>query len=102
MSYRIAEPLPECGMCENPMLRETHTRNGGLCDGCTRGIDATVRMLPPGTVADLGRARRQRLLHASGRPPLVEGAETVFVERYIPPVPHEHGDLCDCAPMGER
>jgi len=101
VTIRIAEPLPECAMCENPMLRADHDLQGGLCSRCSRGIDATVRMLPPGKVADLGRARRQRLLLATDRPPMVDNP-TVFVERYTPPVPHEHGNLCDCAPQGER
>lgn len=101
MTIHMAAPLPECPMCESPMLRDTAERNGGLCDSCTRGLDATVRMLPPGKVADLGRARRQRLLHAA-RPPMVEGPQTVYVERFTPPVPHDHDDLCDCAPQGTR
>lgn len=34
---KIAEPLPECVICERPVRREAHQRNGGLCSRC-RGI----------------------------------------------------------------
>lgn len=79
MIVRVAEPLPECALCENPVLRETFEANGGLCNGCTRGISDTIRMLPPGRVVDLDHARRQRLLH--------EHPPTVFVEHYTPDLP---------------
>jgi hypothetical protein len=87
VTIRQAQPLPECALCENPMLRETHDANGGLCTACSRGVAETVRMLPVGRVVDLDAARRQRLLLAPDRPPMVDDSPTVFVEAYRPPVP---------------
>jgi hypothetical protein len=68
MTIRIADPLPECLLCEVPTARATHEANGGLCSSCSDGIDATVRMLPV------------RLA-----PPADD--RTAYVERYRPPVP---------------
>jgi hypothetical protein len=86
---RIARPLPECSLCEAPVKRDVHEANGGLCNGCTSGIADTVRMLPAGRgLVDIDKLRRQRLLER--RPDLVdEDCQTVFVERFIPPVPGE-------------
>jgi hypothetical protein len=66
---RIARPLPECRLCESPTRRSVWLENAGLCTECVDGIAATVRMvrLPPAP-DDFGDA-------------------TVFVERYVPPVP---------------
>jgi len=88
VSIRIAEPLPECLApgCGKPTKRAVYVETGGLCTDCALLLDQTVRMLPPGKLVDLGAVRRARLLSA-GRPPAADGAETVFVERYVPPVP---------------
>lgn len=79
MIVRIADPLPECSLCENPVLRLVHERNGGLCSRCAAGIAATVRMLP---IRDPEQLQRQRDLRAERNLD-----ETVFVERWLPPVP---------------
>lgn len=82
MSIRIAIPLPECALCERPTRRATLDANGGLCSACATGVADTVRMLPiRGAVSDLETARRLRDQRGD------EDAQTVFVERYIPPVP---------------
>jgi hypothetical protein len=88
MTARTAEPLPECMApgCGMPTKRAVFLETGGLCTLCASTLDDTVRMLPPGQVVDIGRVRRQRLLSQS-RPPVVDDAQTVFVERYTPPVP---------------
>jgi hypothetical protein len=82
----VAEPLPECELCERPTHRATWEENGHLCTPCVSGIADTVRMLPVGPrVVDLAdeRTRRRRLeQHDQG---LTD--ETAFVEGYRPPVP---------------
>ena len=69
MNMRIARPLPECELCEEPTKRRVWLANAGLCSSCVDGIDATVRMvrLPPA--------------------PDEFGDQTVIVEGYRPPVP---------------
>ncbi len=83
MTIRRAEPLPECELCEQPTLRAAWEENGHLCTRCVRGIADTVRMLPvpSADVAHLDDARRRRLDR------LAQNEQTVFVERYLPPVP---------------
>lgn len=44
---RIADPLPECALCESPTRRRTYEANGGLCSRCTAGIWTASRSLPP-------------------------------------------------------
>lgn len=34
----LAHPLPECGMCEQPVRRDTYKANGGLCTDCANAI----------------------------------------------------------------
>lgn len=34
MTYRVAEPLPECSKCERPVRRAVYTSTGGLCTAC--------------------------------------------------------------------
>jgi hypothetical protein len=41
---KIAEPLPECLVCQRPTRREAHTRNGGLCSRC-RGSFAGLHVV---------------------------------------------------------
>jgi hypothetical protein len=84
MSVRTADPLPECALCDTPVLRAAWEANGGLCTGCTRGIADTVRMLPASKVVDIERLREMR---QHGRRPSTFGDETVFVEAYVPPLP---------------
>jgi hypothetical protein len=79
VTARVADPLPECALCENPVLRQAHTANGGLCTPCATRIAATVRMLP---IRDPEHLERQRELRAAR-----QVDDTVFVERYLPPVP---------------
>ena len=69
MNMRVARPLPECRLCEQPTKRRVWLANVGLCTSCVDGIDATVRMvrLPPA--------------------PDEFGDQTVVVEGYRPPVP---------------
>lgn len=69
MMRKVADPLPECQLCERPTRRATHERNRGLCNDCTHGIAETVRMLPVRTA------------------PHELSDHTVNVERYRPPVP---------------
>jgi len=75
VSVRIAFPLPECGLCEDPTRRDVHTRTGGFCTACARklGIAPTE---------DDGGAPTERIvpLHAVTD-------ETLTVEGYRPPVP---------------
>lgn len=84
MTVRLAEPLPECSLCETPTARDAHERNGGLCTACVAGIADTVRMVPVGGVVDLERERARRRASAA-----LDQADdhTVYVERYVPPVP---------------
>lgn len=79
----IAEPLPECSLCEQPTRREAWEENGQLCTGCSSGIADTVRMLPVrgATVTDIADQRRRRVDRQE------QLDETVFVERFLPPVP---------------
>lgn len=85
MTVRIADPLPECELCETPTRRDAWEDNGHLCTPCTRGIADTVRMLPVTGVVDLSSERdRRRRLAASA---LDHTDATVYVERYTPPVP---------------
>lgn len=88
MTARIAEPLPECDLCEAPTKREVWEENGRLCTRCSKGIADTVRMLPAGGgVVDLERERaRRRASDALARSDALDD-HTVFVERYVPPVP---------------
>jgi hypothetical protein len=65
---KIAEPLPECRLCERPTRRTVHADNGGLCGECLTGIADTVKMLPI-------------------RPDVEPDDRTAYVERYRPPVP---------------
>ena len=65
--HRVADPLPECDLCEVPTARAVHDKNGGLYSPCATGIADTVRMLPVGL------------------PPAND--DTAYVERYRPPVP---------------
>lgn len=81
MSVRTADPLPECSLCENPVLRAAWQANGGLCTRCSTRLAATVRMLPVRDPEELERLRALR--DARGR----QLDETVFVERFLPPVP---------------
>lgn len=77
MSIRRAEPLPECRLCEMPTARAAWEDNGGLCTPCVDGIADTVRMVP-----------------VRSAPPADD--RTVYVERYLPPVPGQlalEGDL---------
>lgn len=82
---KIAEPLPECSLCEAPTARAAHDANGGLCTPCRTGIADTVRMLPVRGVVDLDseRTRRRRLEHLADD----QDDATAYVERYLPPVP---------------
>lgn len=104
MTIRTAEPLPECRMCGTPTKRKAYDRNGELCTPCAEGVAATVRMLPVRGVVDLDRERARRRASAALHP-ADEDDQTVFVERYVPPVP---GQLtlddpcsnCDDAPVG--
>lgn len=83
MAPKVAEPLPECELCERPTHREAWEANGHLCTDCCRGIADTVRMLPVGgaDVVALDELRARRLSRQTALD------ETVFVERYVPPVP---------------
>jgi hypothetical protein len=81
VSVRVANPLPECENCERPTLRATWDANDGLCTDCAEQL-TTVRMLPVGRAEpDAGRRRRLGLLRRDHEDP------TVYVERYLPPVP---------------
>jgi recombinational DNA repair protein (RecF pathway) len=94
VNIRIADPLPECSLCGTPTKRAKHERNGGLCSRCASGVADTVRMLPAGGVVDLDRERaRRRASEALD--------QTVFVERYRPPVPGQltTDDLVDLGPV---
>lgn len=42
----IAQPLPECAMCETPTVRDTWNRTGGLCTACHDTITETASRLP--------------------------------------------------------
>lgn len=87
MTARVAEPLPECALCETPTKREVWETNGQLCTRCSQGIADTVRMLPAGGgVVDLERERARRRASAALHPAAVDD-HTVYVERYVPPVP---------------
>lgn len=48
MSARLslAQPLPECALCETPTKRETFDRTGGLCSDCAQGIGIAAKSLP--------------------------------------------------------
>lgn len=83
MIVRVADPLPECELCDRPTLRTAWEENGRLCTVCARGLADTVRMVPlrRADVVALDDVRRQRLQRETA------DAETVFVERYLPPVP---------------
>lgn len=83
MTARTAEPLPECELCEKPTLRSAWEENGRLCTACSRGIADTVRMVPVlgADVVSLEDLRRRRFDRQAALD------ETVYVERYIPPVP---------------
>jgi hypothetical protein len=82
VSILLPPPLPECELCGEATRRAAFEANGGLCSACARGLADTVRMLPvPAAVASLADARRRR----DDR--LEDDAQTVYVERYIPPVP---------------
>lgn len=85
MMRKIAEPLPECELCERPTHRATWEANGRLCTPCSTGIADTVRMVPVRGVVDLAseRTRRRRLEHLAGD----QDDATAYVERYTPPVP---------------
>jgi hypothetical protein len=80
---KIAQPLPECRLCEVPTRRDSFDRNGGLCTDCAHGIAATVRMLPVRDTEDLERQQRMAAARHD------EDALTVQVERWLPPVPGE-------------
>jgi hypothetical protein len=69
---RIAEPLPECRLCERPTLRAVWEANGELCSDCVAVIADTIKMLP-----------------VRGGPPMDD--RTAFVEGYRPPVPGTTG-----------
>lgn len=69
---RVAEPLPECRLCERPTLRAVWEANGELCTDCADTIADTVRMLPVRTP-----------------PPDLD--VTAYVERFRPPVPGPQG-----------
>lgn len=69
---RVAEPLPECRLCERPTQRAAWEANGELCSECGSVIADTVRMLP-----------------VRGAPPMDD--RTTWVERYRPPVPGTQG-----------
>jgi hypothetical protein len=49
VSARIvrAASLPECALCERPVKRAVHERNGGLCNECDSGFRRVTGMLPP-------------------------------------------------------
>lgn len=81
MTIRLADPLPECALCERPTQRAAHDANGGLCTPCATGIADTVRMLPVRDVAD---AAELRAMHTRRQ---LEDDDTVIVEGYRPPVP---------------
>lgn len=68
MIRKVAEPLPECPVCERPVRRVVAERTGGLCSECADGVPETVRMLPV-------------------RLPPAPDDLTAYVERYRPPVP---------------
>jgi hypothetical protein len=85
MIARIAEPLPECQLCERPTKRSVHDKNKGLCNACATGIEDTVRMLIPPGVVDLADERERRRRLVASRLTLTD--ETVYVETYRPPVP---------------
>lgn len=72
MTVRIAQPLPECRLCEAPTKRDVWEANGELCTPCADAIADTVRMLPVRT-----------------GPPMDD--RTAFVEGYRPPVPGPEG-----------
>lgn len=80
---KIAQPLPECRLCEVPTRRDSFERNGGLCTDCAHGIAETVRMLP---VRDVDHLEQQRALAAERAE---DDALTVQVDRWLPPVPGE-------------
>jgi hypothetical protein len=82
---KVAEPLPECGLCSRPTRRVTHATHGGLCGQCATGVADTVRMLPVRDVAGPSSAERRR--QALTRRSDVLDDCTGFVERYVPPVP---------------
>jgi hypothetical protein len=42
----VAEPLPECRLCERPTLRKAHEANGGLCTDCHDRIADIAKGLP--------------------------------------------------------
>lgn len=44
---QLAQPLPECALCEQPVRRETWERLGGLCSECNDAIAAAAAMLRP-------------------------------------------------------
>lgn len=86
MTIRLADPLPECELCGAATKRDAYERNGGLCSSCSAGIADTVRMLPVGGVVDLDRERARRRA-SEALLPAEDDALTVYVERYVPPVP---------------
>jgi hypothetical protein len=69
---RVAEPLPECRLCEQPTKRTVWEANGELCTDCVGVLVDTVRMLP-----------------IRSAPPMND--HTTFVEGYRPPVPGTQG-----------
>lgn len=65
MTIRIGQPLPECAGCHRPTKRATFDRTHGLCSDCAGELEQTARITPLHVVTD----------------------DTVYVERYLPPVP---------------
>jgi hypothetical protein len=69
---RVAAPLPECRLCEEPTKRDVWEANGELCSECLAIITDTVRMLP-----------------IRSGPPMDD--RTTYVEGWRPPVPGATG-----------
>ena len=51
LSLVVPQPLPECGLCEQPTRRAVYEDNGGLCSSCSEGITRIAQhvagRLPP-------------------------------------------------------
>lgn len=65
-------PLPECGVCGDPVSRATFDRNAGTCSGCAELVAAKVVVPDPERV---NLVEWQALVAARGRQERLAAAE---------------------------
>lgn len=55
MTARLAEPLPECVLCERPTRRDVWTGSGGLCTACGDALRRAEALRPLYEAEEAGR-----------------------------------------------